>query len=210
MEASSANSFVGDGSVYVSEREAAWQGVTKHLKSNMFKPGNSYSFSANVMYDDGGLSDTFYMKLQYVNSEGQVQYSTVAEAVAVKGSWVQLLNESYQIPEDASDIYLYVETGDSTNSFYLDEVIGAVDGTGILGAGPGKNVVAGDLNFDNKINCFDVCIAMRGIGGEFDDGYVKLAADVNEDGKVDISDVQLIRDFTLRRVTVFKDSADDM
>lgn len=210
VEASSANSFVGDGSVYVSEREAAWQGVTKHLKSNMFKPGNSYSFSANVMYDDGGLSDKFYMKLQYVNSEGQVQYSTVAEAVAVKGSWVQLLNESYQIPEDASDIYLYVETRDSTNSFYLDEVIGAVDGTGILGAGPGKNVVAGDLNFDNKINCFDVCIAMRGIGGEFDDGYVKLAADVNEDGKVDISDVQLIRDFTLRRVTVFKDSADDM
>lgn len=87
------------------------------------------------------------MKLQYTDANGDTQYSTIAESTAIMGEWVQLANSNFKIPADATNMYLYVETADSTNSFYLDETIGAVGGTGILGAGSQK-IILGDINSD--------------------------------------------------------------
>lgn len=86
------------------------------------------------MYLDGGASDTFFMKLQYRDGNGDTQYSTIAEGETIRGEWVQLRNTGYVIPADASDMQLYIETADSTNNFYVDEAIGAVEGTEIQGA----------------------------------------------------------------------------
>ena len=88
------------------------------------------------MYFDGDATDTFYMKLQYTGSDGEPHYSQIAAATAVKGEWVQLANTNYKIPEDATDMLLYIETAESTNNFYIDEAIGAVAGTKIDGAEP--------------------------------------------------------------------------
>ena len=97
--------------------------------------GKTYSFSTNVQYFDGDATDTFYFKLQYTDANGDTQYDTIAEGTAIQGEWMQLANKNYKIPEGATNLQLYVETKDSTSNFYLDEVIGAVGGTGILGAG---------------------------------------------------------------------------
>ena len=86
------------------------------------------------MYFDGDNAQTFYMKLQYTDSNGDTQYSQIAEGTAVKGEWIQLANTNYTIPDDASNMQLYVETADSTDNFYIDEAIGAVAGTIIDGA----------------------------------------------------------------------------
>ena len=58
------------------------------------------------MYFDGGATDTFYMKLQYVDASGETCYDPIAEATALQGEWVQLANTNYTIPADATDVQL--------------------------------------------------------------------------------------------------------
>ncbi len=195
-------SYVGGGSLYVSGRTAAWNGAQKSLSSSVFKPGNEYSFSANVKYNDGNAADTFFMKLQYVDGNGDTNYATIAETMAFKGEWAQLSNTNFIIPSDAENMYLYVETADSTNSFYLDEAIVAVAGTGILGAGSNK-LVLGDINYDGKIDCYDLILARQGIIGGFDSSAAKAAADVDQNGVYDENDLVLLQNFLLSKITEF-------
>lgn len=199
---SSDESYVGSGSLYVSGRTSAWNGAQKSLSTSVFKPGNEYSFSANVKYTSGSATDTFYMKLQYVDENGDTNYATVAESTAIKGEWVQLANSSFTIPSDAANMYLYVETADSTNSFYLDEVIGAVGGTGILGAGSQK-ITLGDIDSDGVIDCFDLVLARKGYTDGFDSTAAQIAADVDQNEVFDETDLALLQDFLLGKIAVF-------
>lgn len=153
-------SYVGDESLLVKDRTNAWNGASKTL-SRAFKAGNEYSFSANVMYFDGSAKDNFYLKLEYTDASGDKKYDTIAQATAIKGEWVQLANKNYKIPANASDLRIYIETAETTNNFYIDEVIGAVAGTIIIGAGESQNLILGDINSDGCINVFDYIIAKR-------------------------------------------------
>lgn len=202
IEKTNKTAYVGENSLYVSGRTNSWNGVQKTLNSNAFKAGEEYSFSANVKYTDGNITDTFFMKLQYVDANGDTQYSTIAEATAIKGEWVQLANTNYQIPSDATDMKIYIETADSTNSFYVDEVIGAVGGTTILGAG-NKKFTLGDLNSDGKINVTDYTMAKNGVLYGFDDSIVKLSADVDQSGIVDATDIKLLKEYIFGIINEF-------
>ena len=133
IASSSDTAFVGSNSLYVSGRESAWNGASYKLDSRAFKAGTEYSFSAIVSYLNGASSDKFHLTLQYKGSDGVTHYDKIASETVAKGEWVQLANTSYKIPEGASDLEIYVETDDASTSFYVDEVIGAVAGTGILG-----------------------------------------------------------------------------
>ena len=144
------------------------------------------------------------MKLQYTDSEGNTQYSTIAESKAVKGEWVQLVNTNYMIPEDASDMYIYIETADSTNSFYVDELIGAVGGTGIAGEGSlDFEIIPGDVNCDGSINIFDLCAAKTGLTVGFENKIQQAAADVDGNGEADTTDLQLIQKYIGSVITEF-------
>ncbi len=125
--------YVGSKSLYVSGRESAWNGASYQLNPRMFKAGTEYSFSAIVKYTEGEATDKFHFTLQYDNSEGKTEYAKIATETISKGEWVQLANKNYKLPEGASNMIIYVETDDSTTSFYVDEVIGAVAGTTIIG-----------------------------------------------------------------------------
>ena len=170
--------FVGNEALLVQGRTSAWNGASKSLNSKAFIPGNEYSFSANVTYFDGDATDTFYLKLQYTDANGDTQYSTIAEATGVKGEWVQIANKNYTIPSDATNMQIYVETAETTNNFYIDEVIGAVGGTTILGAEPstqpstepstkpsesGKGF-AGDANLDGNVDIADAVAVASYVG----------------------------------------------
>ena len=195
--------YVGGESLLVQNRTAAWNGAARALNASAFVPGKEYSFSANVMYFDGDATDQFFLKLQYTDANGDTQYSTIAEGTAIKGEWVQLANKNYKIPEDATNMQIYIETAETTNNFYVDEVIGAVGGTTILGAGESKNIILGDLNFDGVINAVDLCLLKRHYAGTFPDSASKIAADVDQSGEVDATDVKLLQDFLLARITEF-------
>ena len=195
--------YVGSEALLVQNRTAAWNGAARALNSRAFVPGNEYSFSANVMYFDGDATDQFFLKLQYTDANGDTQYQTIAEGTAIKGEWVQLANKNYKIPEDATNMQIYIETAETTNNFYIDEVIGAVGGTTILGAGESKNIILGDLNFDGVINAIDLCLIKRYSTGAFPDSASKIAGDVDQSWKVDVTDVKLLQDFLLARITEF-------
>lgn len=203
IETSGRTAYVGSESLLVQDREYAWNGAYKTLSSRTFVPGNEYSFSANVMYYDGPSTDTFYMKLQYVDSEGETKYPTIAEGTAVKGEWVQLANKNFKIPSDATEMQLYIETAETLNNFYIDEVIGAVGGTGIIGAGESQKVILGDINGDESVDVFDVICAKKGIIDGFDGTIKKICADVDKSGVYDVADLVLIHQFVLRRITEF-------
>ena len=156
-----------------------------------------------MQYFDGDATDTFYFKLQYTDANGDTQYDTIAEGTAIQGEWMQLANKNYTIPADATNLQIYVETKDSTNNFYLDEVIGAVGGTSILGAGEAPTLTLGDVNADGVINVLDLSLAKHGVSSGFSGNAAKLAADVDQNGIVDAADVKMLQDYLLGRISVF-------
>ncbi len=204
IETSGRTAFVGNEALLVSNREASWNGATYAL-GREFKAGEEYSFSANVSYFDGDDTDTFHLTLQYVGSDGETYYDKIATATGVKGEWVQLANTNYKLPAGATDMQIYVETEETTNNFYIDEVIGAVAGTGIKGADPVvvKVVRRGDLNFDGVVNAFDLAVAKQDLVNGITDDKEKKAADVDQSGKFEINDVILLDEYLLHKINEF-------
>lgn len=185
--------YAGEKSLACTGREASWNGAAHTLSTAKFKPGEKYSFSANVLYTEGEPTDIFHFTLQYNDANNEVQYTKISTETVKKGEWTQLRNTSFEIPEGASGMTMYVETDDSTTSFYLDEVIAAEDGREIEGPAPVKPVIEftrGDLNDDGIINAVDMTLAKRGLlTGEFVSEAAKLAADVNQDDSVTVADI---------------------
>lgn len=201
--------YAGKEALLVQDRTAAWNGATKALNAKAFVPGKEYSFSVNVSYFDGDLTDTFYLKLQYTDANGDTQYDSIATAKGVQGKWVQLANTNYTIPAGAKDMQIYVETADTTNNFYIDEAIGAVVGTVIPGAGAidvPETLIPGDVNLDGVIDGFDLAAAKRGLAaGGFDNVFSAKVADVNKSTVFDAEDVQELSSFLLKKATAFTD-----
>lgn len=195
--------YEGSESLLVQGRTAEWNGGMKKLNPKVFVPGNEFSFSADVMYFDGDAVNNFFMKLEYTGSDGETHYSSIAQAKAVKGEWVQLANTNYTIPTDASDMKLYIETENDTNNFYIDEAIGALPGTVIKGAGE-ITFILGDVNCDGTIDSFDLAAARRGILGNFKSNVAALAADVNQDGKTTVADLVMLQEYILGVINKFE------
>ena len=201
---SSEQSYEGEKSLFIDGRTSAWNGASKALSTNVFKPGETYSFSTKVKFVSGGIADTFFMKLQYVDSTGETKYSPIAEGTALKDDWIQLYNAEYTIPEDASNMYIYVETENSTNSFYIDEAIGGVEGTIIAGPGIGVFIVHGDVNCDGKVNIYDVTAARKGIINGITTPLAEANADVDGNGAFEAADLVQIHNYVMGRITEFK------
>lgn len=195
--------YEGSESLLVQGRTAEWNGGMKKLNPKVFVPGNEFSFSADVMYFDGDAVNNFFMKLEYTGSDGETHYSSIAQAKAVKGEWVQLANTNYTIPTDASDMKLYIETENGTNNFYVDEAIGALPGTVIKGAEE-ITFILGDVNCDRTIDSFDLAAARRGILGNFKSNVAALAADVNQDGKTTVADLVMLQEYILGVINKFE------
>lgn len=195
--------YEGSESLLVQERAAAWNGGMKTLNPKVFVPGKEFSFSSNVMFFDGDNVNNFFMKLEYTGSDGETHYSTIAQAKAVKGEWVQLANTNYIIPADASNMKIYVETESGTDNFYIDEAIGALPGTVIKGAEEIKFIL-GDVTFDNVVDSLDLTAAKKGIIGSFRNNVSALAADVNQDGSVNVADIVMLQKYILGIINKFE------
>ena len=127
LTSNSSNFYSGSKSLFVSGREDTWQGAAIPLDSSQFVPGYTYSFSTAILQMSGATEEA-KITLQYNNSSGTESYDTVASASAASGKWTKLENTAYTIPEGATNLLLYVET-ESTTDFYIDNAVGAVEGT---------------------------------------------------------------------------------
>lgn len=198
----------GSKSLFVSDRTSEWMGAALELSNKIFTAGQAYSFSVHVKQNTEETVD-FKLSLEYTDSTGETAYSDIATVTAPKGKWAQLHNKSYKIPDGATNLKIYVETTSSLTDFYMDEAIGAVEDTGIQGEGQPalpevKTVILGDINFDGKINIFDVVMARKGvIAGGFSDNYAVKAADVDNNGKVEAADLVQISSYVMGRITEF-------
>lgn len=202
LELSGTAPYDGANSLLVSGRTAAWNGAQKELDLTLFKPGEKYSFSCNAMQTAGGASETFLMKLQYVDASGTTKYDPIAEATTINGEWVQLSNSEYTIPSDANDAFLYVETESGTFDFLIDNAVGAGESTLVDGP-PEKKLKYGDINYDGAVNIPDFCLIKHAVLNGLDDNAQKRAADCNRDGKINTEDVLLINQYLSGQITEF-------
>jgi enterochelin esterase-like enzyme len=110
---------------------------------------------------------------------------------------------NFKIPADATgDVYLYLETEDSTTSFYVDDVAAADAGLRIVG------LSKGDINYDGVLNVIDFVLAKKAVlkGAFADDRASFLAADVDNNGTFELSDVVALAQFITQKATKFEDN----
>ena len=206
---SSTTKYQGSKALYVTGREASWNGAAINLDPSVFKNGEEYSFSVNACYLDGDQeSQEFKLTLQYNDSNNDPHYDKIAIASAPKGEWVQLANTNFQIPADASDLQLYVETTDENvyGNFYIDDAVAAPAGVEVPGAGQPhiRTLILGDVNFDECIDSLDMIAARRGLlKGGFDDTLTQKAADVDQNRTFEVADLVLLQQYILKKITEF-------
>ena len=142
------NYYDGSKSLYVSGREAEWNGCAITLDSNAFVPGETYSFSAAVLQNTGSNS-TIQMSLQQGDGNG-ASYTQIADCTAASGTWTKLENTKFTIPSNSGDLILYIETPESSGDlcdFYVDSIqvsksgksSSVVTGQGTVGSSSGNN-----------------------------------------------------------------------
>ncbi|MCR5718547.1 MAG: endo-1,4-beta-xylanase [Oscillospiraceae bacterium] len=207
-EISSKEAFSSSNSLYVSGREATWNGAETALNSRIYKAGETYSFSTNVMYTGGEDADTFYLSLQYKGSDGETHYDHITEGAVAKGNWVQLTNTGYKLPADGSDFVLYVEMPNSTSDFYMDDVIVAKDGIEVKGAGKSNvrvrtSMLQGDVDGDGVVDVFDLALAKHGMVKGFANKYDEQSADIDSNGTVEITDLLSMHKFIHKLIDKF-------
>ena len=205
LELSGRHPYKGTNALLIKDRTSAWMGIQRTLDTSTFIPGQKYSFSVQVDYEEGDDSQEFLLSLQYKDSEGTVCYDHIAQGSTTAGKWLRLYNTSYQIPAGASDLHLYVETLEATGNFYIDELIVAREGVKFDGSQPGpvSNDYRGDVNMDGRVNIADLVAAKRGMRYGFDAKLSQKAADIDKDGTVNNTDIEYIRDFILKKIDKF-------
>lgn len=191
----SSKNYEGNKSLYVTGRTDSWNGAARSLSTSAFVPGNSYSFSAMAM-QNVTASENFKLTLQYTK-DGEENYDTIASAAGAKDEWVQLANTSYTIPSGATNLLIYVETEDSTTNFYMDEAVGAKEGT-VVSAD--KKYALGDVNCDGKIDSADLQELQSFILGREADVYPETS-DMNGDGRVNSFDLVILRKTVLEKAS---------
>ncbi|NLT08311.1 MAG: cellulase family glycosylhydrolase, partial [Ruminococcus sp.] len=117
------NYYAGSSSLYVSGREKEWNGCAIPLSSELFVPGETYSFSAAVLQKSGS-NVTIQMSLQQGDGNG-ASYNHIADCSAKSGEWTKIENVEFTIPDKSGDLILYFETPEGSGDlcdFYVDQV----------------------------------------------------------------------------------------
>ena len=199
--------FKGTNALLVMERTSAWQGLQKKLDPDTFKPGQRYSFSVFVDYEDGEDTEDFLFSMQYTDSSGTDKYLHIAEGSTSRGKWIQLSNPSFEIPSDASNVIIYVETSGVTGNFYIDEAVVAKEGTYVTGeetqGTKPSNDNRGDVNFDGVLNIQDLVAMKMALNKGVSDGRFVKAADIDKNGSVDNDDYNYLKDYLIGNINKF-------
>lgn len=197
--------YAGTNALLISQRTAVWNGASKNLDLETFKPGESYAFSVIAQFLEGKCTEQLLLTLEYTDSANEVHYLNIDAKTAVRGAYVQLYDDQVMIPVNAKDAKLVVETAKQTTNFYIDEAIGAISGTQIYGPAE-LSFLLGDLNGDRIINCVDLALARQGIQSGFTSVSMQTAADVDQNGMVDSKDLAQIQAYVLAEISGFTDA----
>ena len=123
----------GEKSLSVTGRTVNWNGAGASMIGTMYA-GQQYTLSVAVLYDDetvGGQNQQFNLQCLYTDKDGKENYKYISSTNARCGEW-SVINGTYTVPEDASNIVVYVEAN-TLSDFYMDDFI--VSGERIEDAG---------------------------------------------------------------------------
>ncbi|MFI7546752.1 endo-1,4-beta-xylanase [Actinoplanes sp. NPDC049599] len=110
----------GTGSLAVTARAATWQGPMLDVLGR-FTLGTQYTISAWVRLADGAAADSARLSVER-RSAGVAAYDQVVGNTAVTaGGWVNLTGR-YTLATEVDFLSVYVETANTTGSFFLDDV----------------------------------------------------------------------------------------
>ncbi|MGY1665736.1 endo-1,4-beta-xylanase [Geodermatophilus sp. SYSU D00696] len=109
----------GAHSLLSSGRTQAWQGPG--VNALPFMPAGTYDVAAWVRLPAGSGSDQVTLSVKRV-SGGATAYETVAWQVAVSDADWTLVTGEYTHATDNTELELYLESPDPTQSFYVDDV----------------------------------------------------------------------------------------
>lgn len=125
-------SLSGDYSIYATNRTNVWNGPTVSVSDKVIK-GNDYYYSAYVMYNGKEYADShgFRMEIQYT-LDGITTYNLISAETVKKGKWTKI-EGYYNIPVEAENAYIYIQTdnleegsqltNDDLMSFYVDSTM---------------------------------------------------------------------------------------
>ena len=206
----------GKGSLAVTNRSQDWNGAGMSLSTGTYIPGQSYSFNGAVMQNSES-STKFKLSMEYVDASGTKNYDEIGSATAEKGKWVTIGSDSYTIPEGASDLLLYIETSGSTPDFYFDSASSAKGGTAakidLSGAKTAGSEPVVTTVTTVTTTAPTTTTTVTTTTKEPEVPKASLIGDVNESGKVDVSDAVLLarlvaEDSSAKITTVGKLNAD--
>lgn len=117
---SDAQANSGAKSLFVKGRTVSWNGAGASMIGVMY-PGAQYDLSVAVYYDDetGGQNQQFNLQCLYTDANGKENYKYISSVNAQAGTW-SVINGSYAVPADASNIVIYVEAA-TLSDFYMDD-----------------------------------------------------------------------------------------
>ena len=167
-------------SLFVSGRTATWNGASRDASSFM-KAGEKYNISAAV-YQESGEPVEMKFSLQYTDSTGTTAYDAISLETAPNGEWTVLSNDSYTVPEGASDLSIYIETTESLTDFYIDLV--KVTGSPTV-------IKTGDANGDLKVNGDDIKTLSDYLLTRSDE--CEIGADMDKNEVIDAFDLVRLR-----------------
>ncbi len=120
----SSASYSGETSFKFTNRQSEYSYIYTPLGTTNFEPGKKFDISAMVMQDEIDYS-TVFLEISYKlpNDIPCMSHSVKLNKVVVpKGEWVELSEQYFTVPEDAYALELEIRTGNSKNSFYIDDV----------------------------------------------------------------------------------------
>ena len=189
--------YAGSGALTVTDRGSSWHGAQKVLDTQIFRAGESYSFSVAV----AGRGNMM-LSLQYTDSSGERKYAHIADGIS-SGEYIKLETSDYKFPQ-GSDFILYVETESGTDSFSIDEAVAAK--AGAFSDGPADDLIRGDFNGDGTVDAFDIIAARRALlrfTSGLDAGIGFDVADVDGDGSFAVNDLVVLTRFMLAEINEF-------
>ncbi|SEK18074.1 Enterochelin esterase [Ruminococcus sp. YRD2003] len=217
----SENYYDGGSSMFVSGRSENWHGAAIELPSNIFKAGETYSFSAAALQKSGASTD-IKMTLQY-NDGSKENYDEIALVTAKSDEWTKLENVSYTLPSGATDMTLYFEAPDDLTDFYIDNFVAAVKGTksevvtgngtvegGSIAPPAPTGQLKGDFYADKVINTFDLVAARQALLAYMAGTNKNISmevADVDGDGAFAVNDLVVLSKFVLGQIKEFPKSS---
>lgn len=193
--ATAGNAYAGSKALTVTGRKSEWHGAMKALDPDIYKAGETYSFSVAA-----AGSGKMMLSLQYTDASGKTVYDHLADGNSY-GDYIQLADPNYTLPS-GTDHILYVETESGTGDFSIDEAIIAKAGTEIDGPKP-VVITPGDVNCDGYIDVFDMPMLRKGLTDGLS-GAASKAADVNGDRKYTVADTVQIAEFILGQRSEFE------